>query len=335
MTLKKHILTGLAIIALQQIHGQQLPQYSQYMQNMYVLNPAASSLYHDVDINLGFRQQWAGFDGAPQTYYASGTVNLGKIPKADPRLYSIPISHRQMLARQRLERKNKHVVGGMAALDEYGAFQKSSFMVSYAFHKPIGDSYTIAVGTSLGWYGLRFAKDDVVLENPNDRTYNDFILNGTRSNLFDINAGLYVYSDRAFLGYSVYQLAQNEMKLGNGNSPLNLSHAKLAIHHFATLGYSIPLSQNFNLVPSMLFKILGPAPLSFDTNLKAEFMDRYWIGLSYRNEDAVAILLGAEINDWMKFGYSYDYVTSEINNASSGSHELVLSFQFDRKSPSK
>lgn len=313
MRLKKYIIAGILLLSGQWVFGQQLPQFSQYMQNMYVLNPAASSLFTDVDINMGFRQQWAGFDGAPQTYYVSGTVNLGKKPQTSGYLYSIPISHREMLNRQITERYAKHVVGGMAAIDQYGAFKRSSIMASYSYQMPLGDTYWLSVGTSLGWYGLNFAQNDVVLENINDNTYNDFIANGSQSNLFDINGGVYVYSERAFVGYSIYQIGQNEINLGNADSPVNLSDAKLKIHQFATVGYKFPVSENLDLTPSVMFKMMGAAPLSFDINLKADLYQKFWLGFSYRNEDAVSLLVGLNISDWMKFGYAYDYVTSEID----------------------
>lgn len=204
-------------------------------------------------------------------------------------------------------------------------------MASYSYHLPIADKYWLAIGTSLGWYGLNFGSDKVILENPTDNTYSDFIANGTQSNLFDINAGVFLYSDRAFVGYSVYQIAQNEINLGNGSSDVNFSEAKLKIHQFATIGYSIPVSESIDLTPSLMFKILGAAPLSADVNVKAEFQKKFWLGLSYRNEDAVSILAGLHINDWMKVGYAYDYVTSHINDLSSGSHEIVLGFQFNKK----
>ena len=330
MKLKIYIFAASLFVSLQAIQGQQLPQFSQYMQNMYVLNPAASSLEKDIDINLGFRQQWAGFEGAPQTYYVNGSVNLGKAPEPQTVKYSIPISRRDFFDNAPLKRYAKHVVGGMAAIDEYGLFKRSSVMASYSYHMPIADKYWLAVGTSLGWYGLNFGMDKVVLENLTDNTYNGFIANGTQSNLFDINAGAYLYSDRAFLGYSIYQIAQNEINLGN-ESGNNLSDAKLKIHQFATAGYRISLSENFDLTPSVMFKILGPAPLSLDINLKADLYKRLWVGFSYRNEDAVSILAGLHINEWMRVGYAYDYVTSSINDLSSGSHEIVLGFQFNRK----
>lgn len=331
MKTKIYILSGLLFLSLQGIMAQQLPQFSQYMQNMYVLNPAASSLDKDIDINLGFRQQWAGFDGAPQTYYANGSVNLGKKPQVLQNQYSIPISRRDVFKTTETIRYAKHVVGGMAAIDEYGLFKRTSVMASYSYHLPIADKYWLAIGTSLGWYGLNFGSDKVILENPTDNTYSDFIANGTQSNLFDINAGVFLYSDRAFVGYSVYQIAQNEINLGNGSSDVNFSEAKLKIHQFATIGYSIPVSESIDLTPSLMIKILGAAPLSADVNVKAEFQKKFWLGLSYRNEDAVSILAGLHINDWMKVGYAYDYVTSHINDLSSGSHEIVLGFQFNKK----
>ncbi len=313
------------------VSAQQLPQFSQYMQNGYVLNPAASSLETDVDLNLGFRQQWAGFDGAPQTYYASGTVNLGKKPAPTGYMYAIPISNPRLMTNTDMERKAKHVVGGMAAVDEYGLFKRTSVMGSYSYHHPIADDYYLAVGASMGWYGMNFGASQVNLEDPNDNTYNDFISNGTRSNIFDLNAGLYIYSERAFLGYSVYQIGRNQINLGNESTPLDLSQARLELHQFATLGYRFTVSESIDLTPSMMFKFLNPAPASFDINLKAEYQRKFWLGFSYRNQDAVSILAGLRINDFVRFGYAYDYVTSQINDISSGSHELVLGFQFNRK----
>ncbi len=313
------------------VKAQQLPQFSQYMNNPYVLNPAASSLNTDIDINLGFRQQWAGFDGAPQTYYVSGTVNLGKIPPPSGTLYSIPISHPELLRQEKSERFPKHVVGGLVARDEYGVFERTSVMASYSYHHPIGESYWVAGGISLGWYGFTLDRSNIILENEADNTYNDFIANGSNSNLFDINAGVYVYGERAFLGYSVYQLGQNRIVLGNEETPLNLSDTRLEMHHYITSGYRFTVSEKIDLTPSFMVKVRPPSPLSVDFNVMAEWDKRFRLGLSYRNEDAVSVILGANITDYMRLAYAYDYVTSDINDLSSGSHEIVLGFQFNRK----
>ncbi len=328
---KFFLLPGLLVCSAASVSmAQQLPQFSQYMLNPYVINPAASSMYTDVDLNVGFRQQWTGFDGAPQTYYAGGTVNLGKKPQSTNYLYSIPISNRRFIENKAVERKAKHVVGGLAAVDEYGLFKRSSVMASYSYHHPIGDEYYLSAGTSLGWYGLNFGAGNVILENPMDNTYNDFIANGTRANLFDLNAGLMFYSDRLFVGYSVYQIGQNQIELGNQTTPAGLADTRLATHQFAMAGYRFTLNEQIDLTPSTMLKLRGPAPASFDINVRADFNNKFFAGLSYRNQDAVSILAGFMISDWFQLGYAYDYLTSRINNLSSGSHEIVLGFRFDR-----
>lgn len=314
-----------------EVRAQQLPQFSQYMLNPYVINPAASSMHQDVDLAMGFRQQWTGFDGAPQTYYVGGTVNIGRRPAQEGLAYGIPISNRKMMGSGIAERKSKHVVGGLAAVDEYGLFQRNSVMASYAYHHPIGEKYYLAAGTSMGWYGMNFGAGNAILENPNDNTFNDFIANGTRANLFDINAGLMFYSDRLFAGYSVYQIGENQIELGNAATPAGLSDTRLAVHHFAMAGYRFTLNEDFDLTPSTIFKLRGPAPPSFDVNVRVDYAQRIFLGLSYRYEDAVSVLAGLHINDWLRVGYAYDYLTSQINNLSSGSHEIVLGVRFDRK----
>jgi len=331
MRTKIAIITTLSLLSHSLTRAQQLPQFSQYMNNPYVVNPAASSLSHDIDLNLGYRQQWAGFEGSPQTYYVSGTINLGKKPDSQGRLYSIPISHPSLLQQKSSVRYSKHVVGGLIARDEYGVFERTSVMGSYAYHHPIGESYWLAGGLSLGWYGLNFDRNSIILENDVDFTYFDFIANGSNSNLFDINAGLYFYGDRIFAGYSVYQLGRNEINLGNEQSPLNLSEARLEMHHYLNAGYRISVSDMIDLTPSFMMKLRPPSPISIDLNIMAEWNEKFRFGLSYRNQDAVSIILGANLTDFMRLAYAYDYVTSDINDLSSGSHEVVLGFLLNRK----
>lgn len=58
--------------------AQQLGQYSQYLNNQFILNPAAAGEHDYLDVDLSFRQQWVGFDNAPQNYYLSAHTPIGK-----------------------------------------------------------------------------------------------------------------------------------------------------------------------------------------------------------------------------------------------------------------
>jgi type IX secretion system PorP/SprF family membrane protein len=314
--------------------GQQLPQFSQYFQNPYLINPAASSLYHDIDINIGVRQQWSGFDDAPITYYAGGTVRLGSAERKRRIYFSSRISRYGQQRLQNMRKlvvdKPKHVVGGLVSIDKFGFFSRNSIMGSYAYHYPISNKYYLVGAASMGWYGFNFNSNDVIAVDAIDNTYSDFVRNGSQSNLFDINAGVLLYSEDLTVGYSVYQIAQNQIYLDKGGERPNFSNARLRIHHYFTGSYKFRLSNNFDLTPSTLLKFLNNAPFSFDLNLRAEYRKSVWAGVSYRNEDGVALMAGGIWDGWLKFGYAHDINTSRVSDISSGSNEIVLGILLNR-----
>jgi type IX secretion system PorP/SprF family membrane protein len=312
--------------------AQQLPQYSQYMHNQYIVNPAAAGMNDYLDINLSFRQQWAGMSDAPRTYYLSATSPLGKQAKPATRSLSIPISRPDMLIESAgpEKRKLKHALGGFVLRDEYGVFERTFANLGYALHIPFGKTYYASVGASLGWSGLLFDNSKITLENGQDATYFDFISNGTRSNMFDLNLGVMVYNDNLFLGYGLYQIMQNRINLGGGGTS-ELSEARLKDHHYILAGYRFGLGENWAITPSAMIKNQGPAPVSFDINMRVDYQRKFWLGASYRHEDAMVAMLGLTIKDMFRVGYSYDYTLSQLSNFSNGSHEIVLGLMLFKK----
>lgn len=308
--------------------GQQLGQFSQYVQNPMILNPAATGIYDYTDINLSMRKQWSGLDGSPTTFYGSVNASLRKKVQAasfSPSLRTSATGGGTTVAVPDYGRKIKHGIGGYLLSDEYGAFQKMTGNVSYALHIPIGETYWISGGLGLAISNLAFDQDRVSLVEGNDNTYTQFIANGTSSTFFDLNAGIYLYSDNLFLGYATNQLLGDAVTFGD-----KLGDADLQIHHFATLGYRINVNDNFALTPSAMVKIMSPTPASFDITMKAEFQEKFWLGASYRHTDAVVGLVGFNLNNVFKLGYSYDFTLSNLNSYNSGSHEIVLGIMLGR-----
>ena len=91
-------------------------------------------------------------------------------------------------------------------------------------------------------------------------------------------------------------------------------------------GSNIPLKNTlFEIMPSIMVK----SDLTFTT---AEITGRVRYnkflsaGLGYRYNDAVTIMVGAEYKNFF-LCYSYDYHTSEISKASSGSHEILAGYK--------
>ena len=215
-------------------------------------------------------------------------------------------------------------------IDKLGFFSRNSIMGSYAYHHPISNKYYIAGALSMGWYGFNFNSSDVVAVDAIDNTYSDFIGNGSQSNLFDINAGILVYGDEFILGYSVYQIGQNQLRSDKRGVESSFSNASLKMHHYLTGSYNFGVSDIIDLTPSILLQFIDTAPLSFDLNLRAEYKKSIWIGISHRNEEGVVLSAGGVWDGWLKFGYAYDVSTSRVSNISSGSNEIVLGLLLNR-----
>ena len=333
--MKKLIISAAAVLSGVFAFGQQQFQQSQYLQNLYVINPAASGLTDYVDVNLSYRKQWAGLSDAPQTYYITATSLLGKKSLGGNDLFSLRVSDKYISSEDGysttgdntvVERKTRHALGGGLLVDQAGHFNTTNGFVSYAVHVPVGEKLNFSAGVKAGLTNLSFNRNDVTLEdNINDAAYDGFVGNSNSDLLFDANIGLFLYSDNFYLGYSTGQLFQNEIAFGSASTESNLT-----LHHYVTAGYRIAVSEKVGLTPSTLVKLTANAPATFDINAKIDINRKFWAGLSYRNEDAIVFLAGLNVADFINVGYSYDYTTSDLSNVSTGSHEILLNFMIGK-----
>lgn len=323
------ILTGLILIGNLAI-AQQLGQYSQYLNNQFLLNPAAAGEHNYFDVDMSFRQQWVGFDNAPQNYYISGHTKLGKQGSGVSNS-SLRPSHESAAVTEGASslgksKKIQHGVGGIVAADNYGPFKKLSLSGAYAVILPVSDKASLSFGANVGFSNFGFDQNSISLSNSNDAVYDQFAVGNQRVNFLDINLGTYFYSDKFYVGYSTNQLMQNKITFGGTQN-----EGKLNVHHFLSGGYNFDLSDKWMITPGFLVKYMNPAPVSFDVTAKVTYDKKYFGGISYRHGDAIIAMIGANINDLVKIGYSYDFTTSRISNHSTGGHEVMLGVMLRKK----
>jgi len=299
--------------------AQQVGQYSLYLQNPYIINPAAAGLENEFDVSLGFRKQWVGFENSPQTYYVSANTAIIK-SAASPRPSSVRISSPSEYDKYESGGNIRHGLGGFLAADEFGAFKKNTANLTYAIHLPFTRKLTVSFGTSVGLSNWQFDQNAVTLEEPDDAVYDMFAgQSGNTANVLDINFGTWIYTKKFFVGYAPTQLLQNNISFDG-----NQTESKLNVFHQVMGGYNYRMSRDLVLVPNFLLKYTSAAPLSVDINVRADYQDRFWFGGSYRHNDAVVAMAGLHINDMFRFGYSFDITTSALAKYNSGSHEIVL-----------
>jgi len=331
LILKKYLTFFVFIATTNIAFGQQLSHYSQYMHNSLLLNPAIAGLEGNIEGQISNRSQWVGFDGGPKTYYLSvhGEVR-GMTPKSSCLMLTKPSmasSSRYYLSK--IPNSLRQGIGGTIIADQYGLFSKTSGYASYALHIPLNvknerAKYNLSVGISVGMSNIKFNGGSSTIPNPEEETYIDFTTQKFYINYLDMNAGLWFYSELYYIGYATNQLLKDKVKFGDFPPGTGL----LNVHHFITAGYQYRVNDDFTLVPSVMVKLVQPAPASYDFNVKLLYRQYIWGGISYRHKDAVSGLLGITLNDKVYIGYSYDMTTSDLKSYNSGSHEVILGVKF-------
>ncbi|HBS85220.1 MAG TPA: hypothetical protein DEA97_01610, partial [Bacteroidales bacterium] len=183
-------------------------------------------------------------------------------------------------------------------------------------HLKLGSETKLGLGLSLSafQYSLDESQLDLLEEGDNAVTY------GTETVFVpDANFGAYLYGEKYFAGLAAQQLVQFKIQLGDNGQNSN----QIVRHYFITGGYTFDLGEKFQLQPSLLLKGTERSPFQVDINLKAIYQKNYWLGVSFRTQDAVIAMLGVKVDKYM-IGYAFDYTLSNIINYSSGSHEIMI-----------
>lgn len=313
--------------------AQQVPQYSQYLRNQYMVNPAAAGIYDFIDITLSGRWQWVGFNDSPKTAYLSGSTVLGQNKKV-PYNPAFRVSQGPVRNPEIKTGKLKHAVGGQILADQYGAFRRLNASGTYAIHLPVSKNYNLSFGTKLGLSNNTFLQEKAVVLNTldpfstyngGDAEYDNFIKNQSNKFIMDIGAGFYFYSNKLFFGVSADHLSKDFVEFGSGTANFNTQ-----IHYNVTGGIKLKVSEDITLMPALLVKYMSPAPVSLEGSLQLEYKEWLWAGVSYRHSDAVIGMVGLNVSERFKFGYSYDFSLSRFNTVSTGGHEIVLGLMLGR-----
>ena len=304
--------------------SQQMPQYSQFNRNQFIVNPAAAGVSNYTDISLGGRWQWVGVNDGPKSTYLAFSMPV----KVKKRYYNPGIrTSTGPLKNAKIETgRLKHTIGGQLIADQYGAFRKLAFSGTYALHLPMNENFNLSFGLKVGLSNNTFFSDKAqvlnIIDNSQtytDNTYANYTSDQSNKYILDLGAGLYFYGKGFYVGLSSQQLTKDFVEFGKGTA--NFSPQ---VHYNLISGYRVKLNDDLTLIPNVLLKYMYPAPLSIDVNLQAEYKERVWFGLGYRHTDALIALFGINVNNRFKMGYSFDFSLSRFKNYSSGGHELVL-----------
>lgn len=280
------------------LDAQQLPQFSMFQDNLYLLNPGFGGMSPWFDVKGVNRSQWSGITDAPRTFALSMHAPL----------------------------RNPHIgVGGYVFTDNVGPTRRTGIQFSGTYHFNINEKVKVGLGLSAG--ALQFAIDGskIRLAEQGDPA----LMNALQSQLvFDASFGATMYSDDWYVGFSMPQLLQNQIRLYDSvNQDIN----RLEDHYFLMAGYRYKMTDDWMVEPAFIVKYVSPVPVSWDLMTRFWYRESVYAGAGYRYNDAFVAMAGYLWNNSLSIGYAYDMSASGLRRHSTGTHEIVLGFRFDQR----
>lgn len=297
--MRKFIIKTLFIvsIALFSLKGnaQQDPQYTQYMYNMGVINPAYALESQGLLKTGGiYRRQWAGIDGGPET-----ATLFARTPLTERVQVGISIIH-----------------------DEIGDIVKENNLTAdVAYVLPVSETSKLSLGVKAG---VNFFDADLTGLRTTDP--NDPAMQNISESFPNFGIGAYWFGDNYYVGLSAPNLLSSK-HLENESGLVTLGEEN--IHYFLTGGYVFDLNPDLKLKPAFMVKGVQGAPLSVDITANVLLYNRLEAGVAYRLDDAVSGLVNFRVTPELRIGYAYDYTTSNLGDFNNGSHEIMVLFDLD------
>lgn len=284
------------------LNAQQESHFTQFMYNKLYLNPGYAGARGVPSLTAIYRNQWVGFDGAPQSLLASFNG-----PFLSKRVgVGVNVSH--------------HKVG----------LQRDLFAsVAYSYDLVAQEQMSLRVGLSGSLRSLGFAFDQATPLQTGDQSVDNQRINDYYGN---VGAGVYgTFLERYYFGVSVPRIYSNAIGLANANANIL---AKEYPHFYGMAGAIIPLSEDINLMPALLLKYVKNAPFSTDINVNLDIKRKVTLGVSYRlggdgNGESVDLLALWQAAPQFAVGVAYDFTLSSLKDYNAGSIEVLL--QYDLK----
>ena len=291
-------LLSLTFLSLQSF-AQQDPQFTQYMYNMSVINPAYATAEEGI-LNLGglYRTQWVGLEGAPST----GTF-FAHTPLDD-----------------------KIEMGISFTNDNIGDIvNENNIFADFAYVLPVGIETKISFGLKAGVRMFDTNFNGLQLQSGSTNT--DVAFNENTNKVFpNLGIGAFFFTENYYLGVSApNMLSTKHLENENGIKATGVEN----VHYFFTGGYVFDLNSNLKLKPAFMARAVKGAPLALDITANVLINEKLEAGLGYRLDDAISALINFRVTPDLRIGYAYDYTTTNLGDYNSGSHEIFILFYVD------
>ncbi len=297
--MKKTILTISVLLFIANIGvGQLNPMTNQYLLNPMSINPAYAGESGALNISTFYGRQWVGVDGAPTTLAFSADA-----PFADRKLG----------------------LGLMIVSDKIGVTKENQLATSYSYKIELNENI-LSFGLGANAIMTNTAFSDLVVLDPGDEIY---LTDSKIYMVANFSFGMYFSNKNYFAGFSIPKLLNYKFDYAKNKYVIDNSISNYS--YLVNTGYIYDISEKFKIFPSVLLR-LSTAPTNakfqYDINTHFCYLDKFWLGGSYRNNRSFATMFQVQPNDQLRIAYTYNIELSQLGKYSKGSHEVMLRYIF-------
>jgi type IX secretion system PorP/SprF family membrane protein len=301
MNTKLNIIKGLGILAIViatfTSKAQQDPMYTQYMFNTQTINPAYAGTWESVGFMVLGRNQWAGWEGAPETYTFTMQAPL----------------------------KNERVALGLNLInDQVGLVKRFYMFADYSYLVPLNEKLNLRLGLKGGFTNYSNNLANYTILDPGDPSYVGEINSKFKPNF---GVGAYLHSKRAYLGFSIPKIVNTEFE----NDVENFTIEGQLRHYFLSAGAVFDLGENLKFKPTALAKASFTSetgtPMQLDLSGNFLIKEKLWLGAMWRSGDAIGFIAQFLFAEKLRLGYAIDFSTTNLRNYNTGTHEVMVSYE--------
>jgi type IX secretion system PorP/SprF family membrane protein len=292
---KIYFLIALALFTIVDVKAQQDPQYTQYMYNMSIMNPAYAGSKENMTGGFLYRKQWVNIEGAPTT----GTFFINS-----------PVG--------------KNVGLGLSAIsDKIGPVDETNVYADFSYTLNLGGERRLAFGLK---GGATMHKIDFNTIYPTLPDINDESFSGPNPNksFLNMGTGVFYYTNKYYVALSMPNMLKSNYLDFNG-----VKYGNETLHYFLTGGYVFDINPDLKFKPSTMIKSAINVPVSFDLSANFLFNNKFEVGGTYRSQDSFGAMVNYAVSPNLTVGYAYDQIVSDLKVTTPSSHEIMILFNLD------
>jgi type IX secretion system PorP/SprF family membrane protein len=267
--------------------AQQDVLFSQFANTKNHFNPATSGLNYRYQACAMAREQWNEVSGAPSSQFVNFSMKIDKFNSG---------------------------IGVNYLHDDIGFSESSTIKLNYAYHLKFEKERILSFGITAGITNYKLSG----LWLPPTTTGDPWLPSSINDTQFTTDFGI-AFSQKNFnVGLSSTHLTEERFTTNN-------STYQSVRHYYVFADYTFGKEEGFQFRPELLV-VSDQVKISAQINAVGMYKGRYYLGIGYRSSDALIAMIGWDIKQKFRIGYSYDRTINLLNSKSTGSHEIVLGF---------